>query len=136
MTKEPDDVFVHLLNLPDGTSETVSENSDGTYSIFINARLSTDRQLRAYRHALKHIRSGDFDKIDVQAIELNAHQSKPDKVKRIPADRYIKEINRLKRERKRLQKQLEQEEERIRFLQQHYDLFDIAENQKLYGMDL
>lgn len=42
-------------------SESVTENSDGSYTIFINARMSLERQREAYRHALGHIYNGDFE---------------------------------------------------------------------------
>ena len=64
------DVIVHLIDFPKGkVHEAVTENADGSYSVFIDARLSNDGQLREYEHALKHIESGDFEKDDVQLIE-------------------------------------------------------------------
>lgn len=53
--------------------EHIVRNSDDSYSIFINARLSHDRQLDAYKHALKHIENDDFEKQNVDKIELEAH---------------------------------------------------------------
>jgi len=97
-----EDIFVSLINLPDGTNEAVSSNEDGTFSIFINARLSRDGQLRAYNHALKHIQRNDFHKEaipDVQAIEHSVHNS-PKDMKAIPASKYVSEINHLQQERK------------------------------------
>lgn len=69
------DVIVHLIDFPKGKKvhEAVTENSDGSYSVFIDARLSNDGQLREYEHAMKHIESGDFEKADVQMIEAAAH---------------------------------------------------------------
>ena len=55
------DVNVVLLNLPTNTSEAVTENPDGSYTIIINSRLSNERQLKAYEHAIKHIENNDFD---------------------------------------------------------------------------
>lgn len=54
-------------------SEQVVENSDGSYSIFLNSRLSHERQLKSYKHALDHIHNNDFEKSDVDAIESDAH---------------------------------------------------------------
>lgn len=69
------DIIVHLIDFPKGKKvhEAVTENSDGSYSVFIDARLSNDGQLREYEHAMKHIESGDFEKADVQMIEAAAH---------------------------------------------------------------
>ena len=70
-----DDVTVVLLDFPKRKKvhEAVTENEDGSYSVFIDARLSSDGQLREYEHALKHIENGDFEKPDVQLIEAAAH---------------------------------------------------------------
>ena len=54
--------------------EQVINNKDGTYSIFINDCLSPECRLKAYNHALTHIKNGDFDKhIDVSLIEKQTH---------------------------------------------------------------
>lgn len=52
----------------------VIKNEDGSYTILINAKLSDQGQLLAYKHALKHITNEDFEKIDVQEIEHAAHK--------------------------------------------------------------
>lgn len=69
------DIFVHLIDFPRGKKvhEAVTPNEDGSYSVFIDARLSAAGQIREYEHALKHIEAGDFEKADVQLIEAAAH---------------------------------------------------------------
>ena len=54
-------------------NEVVTENEDGSYTIFINSRLNYEKQMKAYLHALKHITGDDFQKDDVQSIEYLAH---------------------------------------------------------------
>lgn len=92
----------------------IVENEDGSYTILLNARLSRADQLRGYEHALKHINDADFEKEDVQNIEVHAHEiTVPDTAERIPADRFKDELTRLRRERKRIQKELEKKEQEI-----------------------
>jgi len=67
------DINTFLLDMDVLIPEHVVRNRDGSYSIFINSRLSYDRQLEAYKHALKHIKDGDFDKKDADRIEFEAH---------------------------------------------------------------
>jgi len=67
------EVFVYLLDMPASIRETVTPNQDGTYSIFINSRLSHDARLSALEHAMKHIKRDDFCKDDVQKIEHDTH---------------------------------------------------------------
>lgn len=54
-------------------NEVVTENEDGSYTIFINSRLNYEKQMKSYLHAMKHITGDDFRKDDVQSIEYLAH---------------------------------------------------------------
>lgn len=70
------DVYVHLIDFPNTTvTEAVTQNEDGSYSIFINAKLSKEKQQYAYAHALRHIDNFDFEKVgqNVSTIEAYAH---------------------------------------------------------------
>lgn len=55
------------------TSEAVTENEDGSYTIFVNRNLCESKRLNAINHALSHINGYDFEKSDVQTIEAEAH---------------------------------------------------------------
>lgn len=66
---------VFFINFPNTkVDELVTLNEDGSYSIFINSRLSHEAALKAYTHALNHIKNGDFYKCsdDLNAIEKKA----------------------------------------------------------------
>lgn len=67
-----DRIFTYLIDMPTHTKEMVIPCNDG-YTVYINARLSETQQHIAFRHALKHIQSNDFEEYDVQHIELKAH---------------------------------------------------------------
>ena len=54
-------------------SEQVVKNSDDSYTILLNSRLSHERQQESYKHAMRHILNGDFEKNNVQQIETDAH---------------------------------------------------------------
>lgn len=79
----PDDITIVLKDFPRGKiHEAVRQRPDGTFLVLIDARLNHVRQLEEYEHALWHIEHGDFDKVDVQQIEAEAHQIvKPSEVK-------------------------------------------------------
>lgn len=72
-----DDIFVYLNDdMPDGAREMVCPNPDGTYTVLINGSLDADSQTDAFWHAIRHIRSNDFERVErfgVQAIEAEAH---------------------------------------------------------------
>ena len=120
-------VNVFLIDMK--VNEAVTENADGSYSIFINARLNNDGQMKAYKHAMKHIESHDFEKYDVQKIEFDAHAAEP-----IPADKYIEKLEQLRKDRRRIERQMKRYQKKIDFMEQHgYDFYKIAENKYYYG---
>lgn len=63
--------LMDLKNIP----ESVCPNSDGSYTIFVNQRLSAEKQRMSVLHALFHILEDDFDKDDVDEIEYTAHNN-------------------------------------------------------------
>lgn len=63
-----------IIDFPVRGKEMIILNEDGSYTILINAKLSNESQIEAYNHAIKHILTDDFNKSDVQSIELEAHK--------------------------------------------------------------
>jgi hypothetical protein len=70
------DIQIRLLDFPTNkVTETVTQNADGSYTIFLNSKLTQERQLESYLHAMRHITNNDFEKTDVQEIESEAHSA-------------------------------------------------------------
>ncbi len=68
-------VTTRLYDLPTRIKGFVRKNSDETYTIVINSRISYESQLECYKHEMGHIENGDFDKdIPVDEIEAEAHR--------------------------------------------------------------
>lgn len=65
-----EDIGVYFLNMDTAVEEEVHPNEDGSFTIFINARISNDRQMLAYQHALQHIMQDDFSKESADEIEM------------------------------------------------------------------
>nr|WP_300838936.1 hypothetical protein [uncultured Acetatifactor sp.] len=131
------DVNVHLIDFQMPGREMVVPNEDDSYTILINARLSQDEQLKAYQHALSHISNGDFEKSDIQNIEYQAHELETcEKAAPVPADKYEKRVQRLQREREKIQKALKDKEKEIALITSLYGaecFFKAAEHRLLYG---
>lgn len=119
-------VYVYLRDdMP--VNEMIAPCADG-YTVYINAKLDREHQVKAYEHALSHIENGDFDINnidDVQQIEARAHKILPESV-------WKEELDRFRKERKKIKAALRRKERQIKFLQeQGYDLFLAAENKYL-----
>ena len=68
------DYRVHLIKFPTRkVKESVVENEDGSYTIFIDESLNREMQEEAFAHAMKHILGNDFAKYDANKIEFYAH---------------------------------------------------------------
>lgn len=68
-------INVVYLNMEYGIHEQVTQNHDGSYTIFLNARDSSEMNRASYDHALYHINNNDFEKADVNLIEYEAHKN-------------------------------------------------------------
>lgn len=68
------DINTKIIDMDVLVGEQITANSDGSYTIFLNARLSYERQLEAYAHALRHIQENDFEKENADQIEVDAHK--------------------------------------------------------------
>lgn len=61
MALDGSDFFVRVIDFPTCTcGGMVMPNDDGTFSVYINAKVSADQQRRAYRHEVNHIENDDF----------------------------------------------------------------------------
>ena len=54
------DFCVRLVDMPESIYGQTVEDEDGYYNVYINARQSQYRQLKAYLHELAHIIHNDF----------------------------------------------------------------------------
>lgn len=67
------DYQVRFIKMNNNIKEAVTKNEDDSYTIFIESRLCKEEQNDAFLHAIKHILENDFEKTDVNSIELDAH---------------------------------------------------------------
>lgn len=63
-----------VVYLPLAVDEAVHPNEDGSYTVFLNEAMCEARRIRAYRHALAHIRRNDFAAGSVQTAEISARE--------------------------------------------------------------
>lgn len=126
-------VFVYLRNdLPPKMHEFVTPCADG-YTVYIDAKLDHEHQLRAYNHALKHIENGDYDidtGISVSDIEMKAHGLVSDP---IPGDQFRKDLQKdLIQAKRSCEARLRRISARNKWLEAYgVDMFAVAESQWL-----
>lgn len=76
MIMPPMAINLQFMDFKNSIPATSCLNDDGSYSIFINTRLTRERQTDAYLHELSHIMRLDFEKkhYDIDVVEKYAHQ--------------------------------------------------------------
>lgn len=136
MTKvegQDEDIYVELMDFGRDvtSSEAVTLNPDGTYTIFVNSRMASNRQQEAVTHALGHICRNDFQKENVQQIELEAHglpvkiQKTEDEIREEKRKaRYEAMRKRSQRKRKKIQKELSERSAFVNYLMEHNEKYD------------
>lgn len=67
-----DNIYTYIIDLPNGIKEAVMPCNDG-FTIYIDAKLDHLQRIKAYKHAMEHIRSDDWCRFNVQEIEAEAH---------------------------------------------------------------
>ena len=69
-----DEIYTKMISLPTTIRGYTVRDNNGDYNIFINARISREAMLEAYRHELKHINRADFqNRTPADLIEIYAH---------------------------------------------------------------
>lgn len=64
---------VIVTDMPVSIKAYTVSNSDGSYTIVLNGRHSAEQRLVSYAHELAHIENLDFEKSDVDLIEMLSH---------------------------------------------------------------
>ena len=128
-----EDIFVEVIDFGKDTkaAEMVTKNDDGSYTVFLNARYSHDKQMEALEHGVRHVTNDDFSKTDVQQIEADAHhiierrqQQDKDKAR---LERRKQRMER--RRRKALKKLRAEQEETVRRLAEYQDFVNSMERE-------
>ena len=69
------EVYIYYVDMPYTIVSNVVENGDGSYTLYLNSRLSYEKNMEGYLHELKHITNDDFNSFeDIQKIESRTHK--------------------------------------------------------------
>ena len=66
-------VLVKFVDLPCRVKAVSTENEDGSYTVILNSKLNYEQNVESFKHEIRHIEKKDFDKDDVDMIELLNH---------------------------------------------------------------
>lgn len=63
------DFFIYFMPMHGSIGGYVTPNPDGTFSVYLNERLSREQNMKTLKHEINHIVADDFSKDDVAQIE-------------------------------------------------------------------
>lgn len=74
-----DGIHYNIILLDDacGVPGSIWHNSDDSYTVFIDAKLGSQKQKEVFIHEINHVKRNDFAKCNVQYIESYAHENRP-----------------------------------------------------------
>lgn len=68
-------IYIYYVDMPCSISSNVVDNGDGSYTLYLNSRLSYEKNIEGYLHELRHINNDDFNSFeDIQKIESRTHK--------------------------------------------------------------
>ena len=62
-----------MADMPPKIKGYTAENSDGSFTVVLNSRLTYEQHILTYVHEIMHIKHNDFQKTNTDAIEKAAH---------------------------------------------------------------
>lgn len=65
---------VIFADMPISVHEMLMVDSEGFYTIMLNSRDSVEDRRKHYRHAIHHIHSRDYEKLEADKIEKECHE--------------------------------------------------------------
>jgi len=66
-------LLIKYVDLPPKIKAVSTENEDGSYTVILNSKLNYEQNVESFKHEIRHIEKKDFDKDDVDMIELLNH---------------------------------------------------------------
>ena len=68
------DCNIQFIKFPSGkVHEAVTQNTDGSVTIFLDKNATQESQRKRFFHVMKHLAGDDFSREDIQIIEAEAH---------------------------------------------------------------
>lgn len=55
-----DSIIIRIIDMPLSLRGATVKDENGDYNMYLNARLSDEERVKAYRHEIEHIRLGHF----------------------------------------------------------------------------
>lgn len=59
-TEYTSEVYIYYLDMPCSIDSNIVENPDGTFTIYLNSRMTRERNIEGYLHEMIHLCNGDL----------------------------------------------------------------------------
>lgn len=67
------EVYIYYVDMPCSVASNLAQNPDGSYTLYLNSRLTCEKQLKGFLHELRHLENNDFDNKNINYIECMNH---------------------------------------------------------------
>lgn len=70
------DVHIYYLDMPCSVASNVVENPDGSFTLYLNSRMTHERNIKGYLHEVKHLKNDDLNNCcNVQKTESTIRET-------------------------------------------------------------
>lgn len=67
------DIYIYCLDMPCSVASNVVENPDGSFTLYLNSRMTRERNIKGYLHEMNHLKNADLNNCyNIQEVELTA----------------------------------------------------------------
>lgn len=65
------DVHIYYVDMPCSVASNIVENPDGSFTLYLNSRMTYERNIKGYLHEIKHLKNDDLNNCyNIQHTEL------------------------------------------------------------------
>ena len=69
------DVYIYYVDMPCSVASNIVENPDGSYTIYLNSRMTHERNIKGYLHEIRHLINNDLNECNnIQNIESKVRE--------------------------------------------------------------
>ena len=69
------EVYVYYIDMPCSIDSNIVENPDGSFTLYLNSRMTHERNIEGYLHEMFHLQQGDLDGTsNIHDVEIEARK--------------------------------------------------------------
>lgn len=69
------EIYIYYVDMPYSMDSNLVENPDGSFTLYLNSRMTHEKNVEGYLHEVKHVNNDDFEGTsDIHDVENEARK--------------------------------------------------------------